>query len=218
MGKEPKASTLNTHNSALNRIFDEAVMRQYVAKVQIPMLENKGRDAQRRPDFTIGEYRKIYRGFRTWIHEGRAGKSRDMRALLRDYVLILANTGIRHGTEAENLCWKNISTFDADGRSYLAMYVKGKTKGRELVARHSCEISLKRIHARCPDISRMSFDDLLNSQSDLPVFRLPDGTATKSLNQTFRAFMRDVGLLKDPNTGQNRTLYPKSVSYQFCGG
>jgi hypothetical protein len=39
----------------------------------------------------------------------------------------------------------------------------------------------------------MSFDDLLKSQSDLPVFRLPDGTATKSLNQTFRAFMRDVG-------------------------
>jgi integrase len=30
---------------------------------------------------------------------------------------------------------------------------------------------------------------------------------THSLNQTFRAFMRDVGLLKDSNTGQNRTLY-----------
>ena len=31
---------------------------------------------------------------------GVRGKSRDMRYLLRDYVLILANTGIRHGTEA----------------------------------------------------------------------------------------------------------------------
>ena len=27
MGKEPKASTINTYNSALNRIFDEALMR-----------------------------------------------------------------------------------------------------------------------------------------------------------------------------------------------
>jgi integrase len=41
-----------------------------------------------------------------------------MRELLRDYILILANTGMRHGTEAQNLRWKNISTFEMDGRSY----------------------------------------------------------------------------------------------------
>ena len=81
MRKEPKASTINTHNSALNRIFDEALMRGYIAKTQIPILENKGRDAQRRPDFTLDEYRKLYRALRKWVHEGRAGKSRDMREL-----------------------------------------------------------------------------------------------------------------------------------------
>jgi hypothetical protein len=37
---------------------------------------------------------------RSWINKGRNYKSRQMRELLRDYVLILANTGIRHGTEA----------------------------------------------------------------------------------------------------------------------
>jgi uncharacterized protein (DUF1330 family) len=36
MGKEPKASTINTYNSALNRIFDEALMRGYIAKTQVP--------------------------------------------------------------------------------------------------------------------------------------------------------------------------------------
>jgi hypothetical protein len=117
MGREPKASTLNTHNSALNRIFNEALMRNYIAKVQVPILENKGRDAERRPDFGIEEYRKIYRALRKWVHEGRAGKSRDMRLLLRDYILILANTGMRHGTEAQNLRWKNISTFEGS-RTY----------------------------------------------------------------------------------------------------
>ena len=45
-GKEPKASTINTYNSALNRIFDEALMRGYIAKTQLPILENRGRDAQ----------------------------------------------------------------------------------------------------------------------------------------------------------------------------
>jgi integrase len=197
MGREPKASTLNTHNSALNRIFNEALMRNYIAKVQVPILENKGRDAERRPDFGIEEYRKIYRALRKWVHEGRAGKSRDMRLLLRDYILILANTGMRHGTEAQNLRWKNISTFEREGRS----------KARELIARHSCLIYLKRIHARCRDISGVPFDEFLQPKSEHHVFRLSDGTVTHSLNQTFRAFMRDVGLLKDPNTGQNRTLY-----------
>jgi len=93
MRREPKSSTINTHNSALNRIFDEALMRGYIAKTQIPVLENRGRDAVRRPDFTLDEYRRLYRALRKWVHEGRAGKSRDMRELLRDYVLILANTG-----------------------------------------------------------------------------------------------------------------------------
>jgi hypothetical protein len=84
MGKEPKASTINTYNSALNRIFDEALMRGYIAKTQVPILENRGRDAQRRPDFTIDEYRRLYRPLRKWVHEGRAGKSSDMRELLCD--------------------------------------------------------------------------------------------------------------------------------------
>jgi hypothetical protein len=133
-------------------------MRGYIAKVQIPILENKGRDAQRRPDFGIEEYRKIYRALRTWVHGGRAGKSRDMREFPRDYVLILTNTGMRHGTEAQNLRWKNISTFEMDGRTYLEMYAKGKTKARKLIAGRSCLIYLKRIHARFRGIADVPFD------------------------------------------------------------
>jgi integrase len=207
MRKQPKSSTINTFNSALNRVFDEALIRGYIAKTQIPILENRGRDGQRRPDFTLDEYRKLYRALRNWVREGKAGKSRGMRELLRDYVLILANTGMRHGTEAQNLKWKHISTFEQDGRAYVAMWVKGKTKGRELVARQSCLIYLKRIHERCGDISQMTFEELLRSQSESPVFRLADGTVTKNLSQTFDAFLRDTGLLKDIRTEQNRTLY-----------
>ena len=187
MRKSPKASTINTHNNALNRIFDEALMHGYIAKTQIPDLQNKGRDAQRRPDFSFDEYCTMYRAFRTWINKGRKGKSREMRELLRDYVLILANTGIRHGTEAQNLKWKHISTFvGGSGNSHLLMWVKGKTKERELVARHGCVRYLKRIHQRCADIAHMTFDELLRSKSDKHVFRLSDGTVTNNLNQTLR--------------------------------
>ena len=52
MGRKPRSSTLNTHNSALNRIFDEAVVRRYMNKSQIPVLVNKVRDSIKRSHFT----------------------------------------------------------------------------------------------------------------------------------------------------------------------
>ena len=94
MGREPKASTLNTHNSAMNRVFDEAVARGFLAHKNVPMLVNKGEKSERRPDFTREEYATIIRKLPHWIKQGRAGKPTDMRYLMRDYVLILANTGM----------------------------------------------------------------------------------------------------------------------------
>ena len=115
IGREPMARTLITHNSALNRVFDEAVVRGYMNRSHVPVLINKGRDSTRRPDFSADEYRSLIRTLPSWIDKGREGKSRDMRHLLRDYVLILANTGIRHGTEADNLRWKHITLFEEKG-------------------------------------------------------------------------------------------------------
>jgi ABC-type thiamine transport system ATPase subunit len=46
MAREPKASTLNTHNSALNRVFDEGVARGLINKTHLPTLINKSRDSK----------------------------------------------------------------------------------------------------------------------------------------------------------------------------
>jgi len=149
----------------------------------------------------------------SWINRGRDGKSRDMRHLLRDYILILANTGIRHGTEAQNLRWKHIHLFKEDGLTYLEMHVNGKTGPRDLMCRIGVINYLKRIQSRSPDIADMTFEELLKAQVDKPVFRLPDGTVTKNLRQTFRLLMEDTGLLKCPRTGQSRTLYSFRHTY-----
>jgi integrase len=213
MGHAPKASTLNTHNSALNRVFDEAVARGYINRTHVPVLTNKGRDSQRRPDFRREEYRKMIRSFPAWLDAGREGKSREMRYLLRDYVLILANTGIRHGTEAENLRWKHVHLFEEGGLTFLEMSVSGKTGQRDLICLVSAISYLKRIQSRCPDIAGMTFEQLIKAQLDVPVFRLPDGTVTKNLRQTFKLLMDHTGLLKCPRTGQDRTLYSLRHTY-----
>jgi len=213
MGREPKASTLNTHNSAMNRVFDEAVARGFLAHKNVPLLVNKGEKSERRPDFTREEYATMIRKLPSWITQGKKGKPTDMRHLMRDYVLILANTGMRHGTEALNLRWKHVTLFEDKGLQYLEMSVSGKTGRRDIICRSGTINYLKRIHERSEDIKQIPFEQLLKNKVDLPVFRLPDGTVSKNLHQTFRAFVTETGLITCPRTAQNRTLYSLRHTY-----
>lgn len=207
MRRSPKSSTIANHNAALHRVFDLALDKGYMTQSQLPVLAALPRDAQRRPDFTLDEYRQLFRFMRSWIKEGKAGKSRDMRELLRDYVLILANTGMRQGTESYGLKWKHLSEFEQGGRRYLAIWVDGKTGPRELIARHNCVAYFKRIHGRSHDIKHLSWDELLAKGVDKHVFRLPSGILSTNLHQTFEVLLQDAGLLHDRRTEQKRTLY-----------
>jgi integrase len=213
MGREPKASTLNTHNSAMNRVFEEAVARGFIANKNVPLMVNRGEKSERRPDFTREEYATLIRKIPSWINLGKAGKPTDMRHLMRDYVLIMANTGMRHGTEALNLRWKHVTLFEEKDLQYLEMSVTGKTGRRDIICRSGTINYLKRIHASSKDIRHIPFEDLLKQRIDLPVFRLPDGTVSKNIHQTFRKFVTDAGLITCPRTGQNRTLYSLRHTY-----
>jgi integrase len=213
MGREPKASTLNTHNSAMNRVFEEAVARGFIANKNVPLMVNRGEKSERRPDFTREEYATLIRKIPSWINLGKAGKPTDMRHLMRDYVLIMANTGMRHGTEALNLIWKHVTLFEEKDLQYLEMSVSGKTGRRDIICRSGTINYLKRIHERSDDIKYIPFEDLLKQRIDLPVFRLPDGTVSKNIHQTFRKFVTDTGLITCPRTWQNRTLYSLRHTY-----
>lgn len=226
IGRSTKASTINTHNSALNKVFEEALIHNYMNKAQIPMLVNKGAESDRRSDFTLEEYRKLVVFMRDWVNEVEMKRSKSiaMRQLLRDYVLILANTGMRHGTESYGIKWKHLSWHVDEGRRVLMISVDGKTKQRELVARHNCIDFFKRIHRNADDLRHITFEDLIAEGREEYVFRLGDGTRTTNLDQTFEILMKDSGLLKDNRTHtntnkntntitRNRTLYSLRHTY-----
>ncbi|MFZ2739020.1 MAG: hypothetical protein WAY02_12400 [Burkholderiaceae bacterium] len=99
MGKTPSASVINNHNSALNQVFDEALERGYMSKFQVPLLRNDGIKTERRPDFTLDEYKKVYKKLREWEGEARKGNETVLRGVLRDYILVLSNTGMLPPTE-----------------------------------------------------------------------------------------------------------------------
>jgi len=214
MGKAPAASTVTTHNAALVRIFDIALQHGWITRSTLPSLRNKGTKSETRPAFTFEEYRLLTRRMREWAKTGKSGRTRMMRELLRDYVLILANTGIRHGTEAMNLKWRHIEWFiNRHGERFLQMTVDGKTGNRQLIARHNTGIYLRRIQSRFPEFADMSFDDLLKARVDESVFRLTDGTRTEHLHQSFGQLLRDTDLLIGTASERPRTLYSLRHTY-----
>lgn len=223
MKRAPAASTILNHNAALHRVFDVAVAEGWIKQQQIPPFKVSGKKAKRRPAFTLQEWNTITANLRHWVEKTNYPRSKQMRELLWDYVLILANTGIRTGKEAMNLKWSQIRWHtDKNKQRYLAITVDGKTGPRELVARHGCIEFLKRIQSRFEDLNKMTFDKLLLAKVDHYVFRTRDtrnkdgklieGKRTNNLRQTFFDFLTEYNLLKDPH-GQDRTLYSLRHTY-----
>lgn len=211
MKKKPRASTITNHNTTLNRVLEYAVDMGYMSKVHLPKLQNDGSKSEARPAFSKAEYKSLTSFMPTWCKKGHTQRTKDMRELLRDYVLVLANTGMRHGTEALGLKWRDIQWITTDGERYLQFTVSGKTGKRTLIARHNTQDFLERLQLRNEDIKKLSFDALLKKRVDDYVFKLRDGTTSAHLNGTFRNLMRDSGLNK---TGEkNKTLYSLRHTY-----
>ena len=213
MGRQPVLSTITTHNSAMNRVYHTAVERGWIAQAQVPKLKNTGIKGVAREAFSLSEYKSLTSYMPHWIDGGHTAKTAQMRRLLRDYVLILANTGIRHGTEALGLCWKDIAWITKSGERYLQLTVNGKTGKRTSIANHNTQDYLHRIQERRSNIAHLSFDNLLKKKLNEKVFLLEDGTATNSLAGTFRNLMRDSGLDKDRVPKEKRTLYSLRHTY-----
>ena len=148
-----------------------------------------------------------------WSEQGHTEKTRHMRALLRDYVLVLKNTGVRHGTEALGLRWRDIAFIKRGDERYLQFTVTGKTGRRTLIAAHHTEEYLRRLQLRQPTLAKFTFEDLLKKKINQPVFKLASGETTKNLAGTFRVLMRDSGLDADRDVKHKRTLYSLRHTY-----
>ena len=209
-GHTPRKSTINNHNAALNRVFSVALKNKWIHPLRIPELKNTGTKTERRASFTKDEYRQLYIFMRTWCGTGRKETTRQIRRLLRDYVLILANTGMRHGTESTNLKWNNIEELSSKEGKFLNFWVKGKTGPRELVANSRVVDYLKRIQSRFDDLKDLPFSELF--KVDEYVFRLENGNRPKDWHGAFEILLKDAGLLDDKH-GSRRTLYSLRHKY-----
>ena len=213
MKKPPVASTVTTHISAFNRVFDCAVERGWIAAAQVPKMKNNGEKGVAREAFSLSEYKSLTSFMPKWAQKGHTAKTREMRELLRDYVLILVNTGMRHGTETKDMKWRDIEWITKNKEQYLQITVTGKVGKRQLIARHNTEDYLIRIQQRQSNIAHLEFDTLLKRRLNEDVFKLRSGDTTANLSQTFNNLMRDSGLDADRDVKQRRSLYSLRHTY-----
>ena len=211
--RKPKTSTLNNFTSAWSRVIATAVERGYISeRVPVPKLTSKGEKGKTRPAFSREVIDALLAFMVEWQHKGRKSVEREIRPLLRDYVEMLLYTGMRHGTEAMGIRWRDLEWHTKDGVRYLRVWVDGKTGGRWLIAKHAAVDVLKRLHARQRDICDLSFETTFTARVSHLLFRFSDGHQPNSLVGTFRRLMRDSGLLVD-GAGQTRTLYSLRHTY-----
>ena len=243
MGKTPTRSTLVTHNAALNRVFDEAIIRGFMVESNRPKLEAKGKKSERRPEFSLKEIAALKANFDLWIARARAD-SKDLRALLKDYVTVLLDTGARPGNELMDLKWTQIEIkmypviqatdqVDEEGevietvnanRTAIFNIQTGKTGKRVAVGRLPTVKALDNIAKRN---YAKPLKDLVELGSKDFVFRYREylndeaikaGKAAAlieptSFSKLFDSYLEDHGLLIDPVTGQRRVLYSLRHTY-----
>lgn len=241
MERAPSHSTLLSHNAALNLVFDEAVLRNFLTEINRPKLESKGKKSTRHPAFELNEIQAVINNFESWVERARNEHSKEMRQIMRDYVEMLIDTGARPGKELMNLKWKQIKfsmnpkqthtgqkvTHDdgteeeivlTDLNRIVEMTVSGKTGTRQIIGRLPTVKVLERISRRVYGVKNSIIDpfkDVVTPNNDDYVLRTKEKKqdVSSSFQHMLERYLKEHNLLYDPKSEQNRVFYSFRHTY-----
>jgi len=204
------ASTIRNHNHSLQKVFAHAKGKGWIKDVDARTLPAGDARVEPRATFESREFRTLV-AFMTdaWVAAGRTRITRETRAILREYVLIAAATGIRPGTELDYLPWSAVDLDwkdEFDRGPHIVIRVsrhRGKTaRGRSVIAYQGEERAVRDAFARLHSLNP-------SASPDTPIFARPsDQTVPKDLHGAFEACLSDpaLNLLRDRD-GDRRAPY-----------
>jgi integrase len=135
----PADKTLQWEVTFGKTIIKWAHGKGYRGSKQLPTYSYVPKKKRVRPAFEIWEYKRLYETLRKRTHETKNPAWLYTRLMLRDYVLILANSGLRVG-ELNNMSLRDIHPFkDNLQRENYRLIVRGKTGERDVIIRASAK-------------------------------------------------------------------------------
>ena len=208
--------TLAMEQSALNQFFDWCCSTKRYIRYPIKMkvvASQKHKEEGRRATFTNSEWNVLTRNLMSWaFSKGKYANDRlnefhrHHRQQLRYYVLFLASTGIRSGTETRFMKWEDIEFRENDLK--IRIRVATKTgKSRIVISQLNAVNWMKEWKAISHYTNHQDYVWYGMSKQGAPQKVATD------LNKTFQSFLksmefrgRNEGLLFDAD-GKRRSLY-----------
>lgn len=169
--------------------------------------------ASRRPHFDHADWQRLLSYLPSFVSVDSKATRRD-RIVLANYVLILANSGLRAG-EARKLRWRDIREIAGliEGHTSIVLHVSGKTGKRDVVAGTSdVKIWLRALRdLRQAELAREGMP-VAPIPADEFVFCRPNGSSVESFKRSFGSLVRGAGVEKDTH-GAVRTVYSLRHTY-----
>jgi integrase len=198
----PKNTKLNPTDKTLqwDMMLGKAVVRWAAeqglrGKQSLPAVTFTPKQKRTRPAFEISEYRRLWRTIFKRVKDAKDSRVRRSRELLRDYVLILANSGMRVG-EANNLRLRDLIPFrDDKGRRNFRFIVRGKTGERDVILRSAAARRVDKLLAKRNGEDANCF-----------LFAMADGSKVTTLIDQFNAALKEAGVQRN-GFGEKYTLY-----------
>ena len=207
----PADKTLEWEVTLAKTLLKFATERGYRGKMALPTWRFKSEKRIVRPAFTSQEIAKIYLHFRQWIREVplQDQERRWNREMLRDYVNILAKSGMRVG-EANNMLVGDVIEFKDDlGRTNYQFNVKGKTGARVVIPKVTARPFIERVMRRNQMQPHFQGKIKVKRKKDNKAewfFRMLDGNQVITLIDSFQALLKELGIEQN-RYGERYTLY-----------
>ncbi len=202
----PAVSTLNKDKRWLRHLFLFARNKNLIDTIpEVPAIRVKGRPVSR-PNFTRDEYHQLYVFMRKHLKETNHPTVYRSRFYLQQYVLILANCGIRVG-EARNLTWSSVFTsHDDEGNELPSFKISGKTGYRDVVCNPRVKDYLRRLKEfRTKELGH-------EPQKTEPIFCKKDGSEIHTFKKSWIGLMEASGLTYGADKSK-RTIYSLRHTY-----
>ena len=214
--QNPADKTLEWESTFALTLLKYAQERGYRGAKALPKFRHVAKRGKTRPAFSIEQYRKLIRGTRRWKNEATGNPQwRYTRELLHDYVLLLANSGIRVG-EANNLRETDLVELkDDNGRPLYGFNVNGKTGRRLVVLRANARGYVDRVLARnrewedrwaVAEANDAKAHNRKTTKHGGWLFRMADGNKIITLIDQFNEVLSREGLSRNTD-GEKYSLY-----------